>query len=117
MLRRFINQILPRLSRNRRTQPRVGIEAKAFWSGARVEGRGRIFDLSSDGVGIADPKPQLPVGTKVHVTLAIGEESLLSLPAEVIWASEERLGLRFGELRREARERLDTLIREVIGDA
>ena len=117
MLRRFIDQVLSRLSRNRRTHPRVDLDGKAFWSGARVEGRGRILDLSPNGVGIADPQPLLPVGTKVHVTLVIGGESMPSLPAEVMWASKERLGLRFGELRTELRERLDALIREVIDDA
>ena len=117
MLRQFVDEILRRLSRNRREHPRVYLDGKAFWSGARVEGSGRILDLSAGGVGIADPEPLLPVGTKMHVTLAIGAESMLSLPAEVMWASKERLGLRFGELGRELRERLDLLIREVIDDA
>jgi hypothetical protein len=117
MLRRFTAQILSRLSRNRRVHPRVDIDGKAFWSGARVEGSGRILDLSAGGVGIADPELLLPVGTRVHVTLAIGNESMLSLPAEVMWAAKERLGLRFGEMRSELRERLEVLIREVIDDA
>ena len=113
MLRRFIDKLQSRLSRNRRKHPRVDIDGQAFWSGARVEGSGRILDLSANGVGIADPKPLLPVGTKVQVTLSSGGESIASLSAEVMWASEERLGLRFGDLRSELREGLDAFIRKV----
>ena len=96
---------------------RVDTDGEAFWSGAQVEGSGRILSLCAGGVGIADPEPLLPVGTKVYITLAIGDERIASIPAEVVWAREERLGLHFQALSRELQGQVDALIHELLETA
>ena len=96
-----------------RKRLRVDIDGEAFWSCAQVEGSGRILSLCAGGVGIADADPLLPVGTKVQVTLAIGDERIASIPAEVVWAREERLGVHFRALSLELQGRIDALVHEL----
>ncbi len=89
---------------------RVDIDGEVFW---RKDGSGRVLEVSSGGVGVADPEPRLPVGTKVHVTLVIGDERIASIPAEVVWARNERLGLCFQAQSPELQGQIDALIREL----
>ena len=96
-----------------RAHPRVEIEGAAFWSAGRIEGRCRLRNLSVSGVGISDLSPPLRVGTKLHVTLVIGERRLESVSVEVVQASGRELGLRFRKLNQGFLRELEALIAEL----
>ena len=96
-----------------RAHPRVAVEGTALWSAGRIEGRCRVRDLSMGGVGISELMPPLRIGTRLHVTLVIGERRLESVAVEVVQTSGRELGLRFRKLNRGFRRELEALIAEL----
>ena len=91
----------------------MGIDGEAFWSGNRVEGSGRLLNISAGGVLVADPKPLLPMGSQLHVSLVIGTRRIEYVPVEVAWASEKKLGLRFRKMRDDLQAEMDALLQDL----
>ena len=98
------------LGDDRREAPRFAVEGRAVWTAGRVEGTGRLLNISAAGVQISDPEPPLRVGSHLSATLLIGDVRLESIPVEVVRGSESRLGLRFESVSDEIRSQLQLLV-------
>ena len=92
----------------------MAIDGEAVWSAGRQEGSCRLIDLSAGGVGITEPKPVLPVGTQCHMCLIIGDLRFESVPVESVRISEGGFGLRFRNISDELRERIYSLVHDLI---
>jgi hypothetical protein len=99
-----------------REHPRVDISGEALWSADRIEGRCRLLNLSVSGVGIVGTTPPLPIGTQLHVSLVINGRHLESVPVEVVQMSDGAMGLRFWDLDEGLRSRVESLVKELMGE-
>ena len=96
-----------------RGHTRVKVEGEALWSTGRIEGRCRLRNISTGGVGVSDLEPPLRIGTKLHVALVIGDRRLAGVAVEVVQTSGRELGLRFRKLNQGLRRELEALIAEL----
>ena len=98
------------LGDDRRQAPRYAVEGRAVWTVGRVEGTGRLLNISATGVEIADSEPPLQVGSRLSATFLIGDLRLESVPVEVVRRSENGLGLRFESAGEEIRSQIQALV-------
>jgi hypothetical protein len=78
----------------RRRAARFRVQGNAFWDTHRVEGRCRVLNISTRGVGIADPTPELRGGEELEVTLALEDQVFPAVQVRVVHAARG-LGLAF----------------------
>ena len=108
--RRIDPEVLRAGLADRRQAPRYAVEGTAVWTAGRVEGTGRLLNISAGGVEIADAEPPLQLGSHLSATLLIGDLRLESVPVNVVRRSENRLGLRFLSVSDEVRSQIELLV-------
>ncbi len=95
MIDRLIRHRARATFRERRVARRVCLTGDAFWSGSRVEGSGRLRNISAGGVRVSDAKPLLPKGSQLDASFVIGIRTIDGIPVEVAWTNDQEFGLRF----------------------
>lgn len=81
-----------------REYPRMDVTGEAFWSADRREGCCRVLNLSVGGAAIADPTPQLAIGTVLSFTIKVNGTLIDTIRAEVVRTETDQLALRFLKL-------------------
>lgn len=110
--------VVNRMIVERRNFPRIPVSLEVSFRDGEEVLSSYLFDLGQGGLFIGSREP-LPVGCAVHLSFCLpGDGVSLAVAGTVIWQKDAReavrpgMGVRFDDMSREDRERIDSFLME-----